>query len=67
MLLMITVICIIKYSGLGAEIIKGYNMWSLLTTFIPLIFLAILMGVRKIREYCFDDELDEDGRDNLRR
>ena len=47
MLLMITVICIIKYSGLGAEIIKGYNMWSLLTTFIPLIFLAILMGVRK--------------------
>ena len=47
MLLMVTVICIIKYSGLGAEIIKGYNLWSLLTTFIPLIFLAILMGVRK--------------------
>lgn len=47
MLLMVTVICIIKYSGLGAEIIKGYTMWSLLTTFIPLFFLAMLMGVRK--------------------
>lgn len=47
MLLMVAVICIIKYSGLGAEIIKGYTMWSLLTTFIPLFFLAMLMGVRK--------------------
>jgi hypothetical protein len=47
MLLMVTIICIIKYSGLGAEIIKGYTLWSLLTCFIPLFFLAILLGVRK--------------------
>ena len=51
MLLMLGVVCIIKYSGLGHEIIKGYTMWSLLTTFIPLIFLAVLMGVRKMHPW----------------
>jgi hypothetical protein len=47
MLLMVAIICVIKYTGLGEAILEGYNMWSLLTTFIPLIILAVLFGVRK--------------------
>ena len=46
-LLMVAIICIIKYTGLGQAILEGYTMWSLLTTFIPLIILAVLFGVRK--------------------
>jgi hypothetical protein len=47
MMLMVSIICIIKYTGLGEAILEGYSMWSLLTTFIPLLILGVLFGVRK--------------------
>ena len=45
MMLMVSIICIIKYTGLGEAILEGYSMWSLLTTFIPLLILGVLFGV----------------------